>query len=331
MIGLPFNDQQCLGAITQTIAEMVERRDEVLVEIANRHPDTASLVEWIRSLPQRDDTGDPGDGPKVNACSPPQRLRIPSDSPNCLERGAMYAAIAELIDPEPVRQLATLDTPIGLHTFPVENGVPVILDPRVPRNALLGGLAMLSEEPIEVEVHDAIDWTAQLAEAGAVPYRNGPSRVRRARNALMRLVDEGTAPDEREIDLLAWMLALAERVAERVGQRAIQIVRTTALAVADVLDQTVAKQAEQAPRNLALEIGGLRLAPAPWLAGIARIAGHIGADVGAVALRTKLAQLGVGNDLFDLVEEELNREGYTMGSIAKPPKLTTIADFVRKH
>ncbi|MBX3156772.1 MAG: hypothetical protein KF773_12270 [Deltaproteobacteria bacterium] len=179
MIGLPFNDLRCLGSITEVVAELVSNRDEVIVELAEKHSTTKSLAEWIRSLPQRDDDGVAADGPKVEACKPPQRLRIPAADPNCVERGALYVAVAELIDPDPVRQLATLDTPIGLHTFPIENGAPVILDPRVPRNALATGVAACKAGPVTIEARDAVEWTAQLAEAGAVNLRNGPSRVRR--------------------------------------------------------------------------------------------------------------------------------------------------------
>ena len=57
---------------------------------------------------------------------------------------------------------------------------------------------MLNKEQPQVEVRDAIEWTAQLAEAGAANLRNGPSRVRRARNAMMQLVDEGAAPADAE-------------------------------------------------------------------------------------------------------------------------------------
>src|SRR3954464_8137896 len=103
-----------------------------------------------------------------------------------------------MIDPAPSRQLATLDTPIGLHTFPVENGAPVILDPRVPRNCLDCGVAAFKTGPVTIEARDAIEWAAQLGEAGAVNLRNGPSRVRQARNAMMRLVDEGAAPASAE-------------------------------------------------------------------------------------------------------------------------------------
>lgn len=317
MIGLPFNDLRCLGSITEVVAELVANRDPVIVELANKHATTESLATWIRSLPQRDDDGDPTDGPKVDACKPPQRLQIPSDSPNCVERGALYLAVAELIAPEPVRQLATLDTPVGLHTFPVENGAPVILDPRVPRNSLDGGLALAAGMPVVIEARDAIEWTAQLAESAASDLRNGPSRVRRARNAVMQLVDEGTPPSKEVVELVGWMLALAEKVARRFGPRAITIVRTTAQAIADLADEALARSR----RNLALEIGGTRIAPTPWMSALARIAGNVGVSVGAAALRAKLAAYGIGPDMFGLVEEELNREGLTMGVLAKPPKL----------
>jgi len=328
VIGLPFNDLRCLGSITEVIAELVEHRDPVIAEIAAKHATTASLVDWIRTLPQRDDDGEKDDGPRVDECAPPQRLRIPADDPNCVERGSLYLAVAELIDPKPVRQLATLDTPIGLHTFPLENGSPVILDPRVPRNCLDCGLALAKEAPVPVEAHDAIEWTAQLAEAGAAHLRNGPSRVRRARNAVMELVEEGVAPaDEATVDAIAWMLAIAERVARKYGSRAVAVVRSTAQAIADLADEALAR----AQRNLSIEIGGHRFTPAPWVSGLARIAGRVGLDLGAVALRTKLASLGIGGDLVGLVENELNREGMSLGGLAKPSAYPTLASHVSKR
>jgi hypothetical protein len=325
VIGLPFNDLRCLGSITEVVAEMVSHRDEVLAEISRKHPTTASLAEWIRTLPQRDDDGEEDDGPKVKACKPIQRLRLPAADPNCVERAALYIAVAEMIDPHPVRQLATLDTEIGLHTFPVENGAPVILDPRVPQSCLDCGVAALKSGPVTIEARDAIEWTAQLAEAGAASVRNGPSRVRRARNAVMELVENGTAPASPEVvATIGWMLALAEQMARRYGSRAINIVRTTAQAIADLADEAVARS----QRNLALEINGMRLQPAPWVSGLARIAARIGMDVGAVALRAKLASMGIGPDMFGLVEDELNREGLTLGTLAKPPRLPTLENFV---
>lgn len=328
MIGLPFNDFRCLDQITEVIVELVNNRDEVIAELARKHDTTENLVSWITSLPQRDDLGDPEDGPKVKACKPQQRLRLPAPDPNCVERAALYIAVAELIDPKPARQLATLDTPVGMHTFPVENGVPVILDPRVPRNCLDCGIAVLAETPLALTPDEAIEWTAQLAESGAASVRNGPSRVRRARNAMMRLVENGIAPDStEELDAIGWLLALAERVARKYGSRALTIVRHTAQAVAELADEALAR----AQRNLSLEIGGMRFEPSPWLSGVARIAGRIGLDIGSVALQAKLASLGIGPDMLGIVEDELNREGLTMGTIAHPPKLPTIAHFVDKN
>jgi hypothetical protein len=77
VIGLPFNDLHCLGSITEVTAELVKRQDPALVELAAKYPTSDVLAAWIRTLPQRDDTGDPSDGPKVEACEPVQRLRIP--------------------------------------------------------------------------------------------------------------------------------------------------------------------------------------------------------------------------------------------------------------
>jgi hypothetical protein len=283
-------------------------------------------VTYIRGLPQRDDDGEAKDGPKVETCEPPQRLRIPAEDPNCVERAALYVAVAELIDPKPVRQLATLDTPIGLHTFPIENGAPVILDPRVQRNCLDCGVALAALGPATIDPHDAIEFAAQLAERDAAQVRNGSSRVRRARNAVMRLVDHGLPPSRAEADSIGWMFALAERAARRWGHKALAMVRTTALAIAEVADEVLAR----AQRNLSLDIGGARLETPKWVDPYAKAAGRIGLDVGAHAIRSQLAELGVGDDMIGLVEQELNREGLTLGPIAHPPKLTTFATMHKK-
>ena len=321
MIGVPFNDLRCLGSVTEVVAELAAERDPYVVELAAKHPTTEALVTWIRNLPQRDDEGG-DDGPRVEACDPPQRLRIPAPDPNCVERASLYIAVAELIDPRPVRQLATLDTPIGLHTFPLENGAPVILDPRVPQECLDCGVALAKDPPVAVEARAAVEWTTRLAEAGAAPLRNGPNRVRRARNALMRLVDQGAAPaDADELEAIAWMLGLAERVARTYGPRALAIVRSTAHAIADLADEVLARTT----RNVALELDGMRLEPSPWMSGLARIAARVGFDVGAIALRGKLLSLGVGDEMLGMVEQELNREGLSMGPLARPSRLPTFA------
>lgn len=306
MIGLPLNDAQCLGTITERIAELVSNQDEVLVQLAAQHPTIDSFQGWLRSLPQRDDLGQPDDGPKVEACCPPQRLRIAPVDPNCVERAALYLGVAELIDPHPVRQLATMHTPMGLHTFPVENGAPVILDPRVSRNALGCGVALLAEGPVAIEPRAAIAWTTELADMGAIAVRNGPSRVQLARNAIYRLVDDGIPPaDEDEADLIGWLLSVAERVAREYGPRALAIVRSTAQAIANLADEAIAR----ARRNVALQIASHTIRPAPWTSALARIAGRVGVQVGANMLTSKLAALGVGGDVLRVLSHELAAEG----------------------
>jgi len=321
MIGLPFNDTRCLGAITEIAAGMVATRDEVLVELAAKHPSVESLTTWIRSLPQLDDDGSAHPDEQVRTCRPAQRLRLPAEDPNCVERAALYLAVAELIDPTPARQLATLDTPLGLHTFPVENGQPIILDPQMPRNCLTCGLAAASTGPVAVAPQDAIGWVAQLAAVGATP-----ARFHRARNALMQAA-EGHVPDPDTVEDMAWLFALASQESRRYGARALSIVRSTAQAIADLVDDIAARRA---PRNLALEIGGKRIMPTPWASALATTTARIGAQVGAVALRAKLASLGIDAPVLDAVEHELNREGLTMGAVARPsPGFSSLAAFIK--
>jgi len=323
VIGLPFNDYKCLGSITEVVAELVATRDPVIAEIAAKHRTTQGLIHYIRSLPQKDDDGDTNDGPKVETCEPPQRLRLPAEDPNCVERAALYLAVAEMIEPRPVRQLATLDTSVGLHTFPVENGAPIILDPRVTQECLECGVTLAAKGVVTIEPHEAIEWTAHLAEGGAKNTRNGPNRVRRARNAVLRLADDGRVPTQAEVDAIGWMFALAEQAAKRWGSRAVAMVRTTAQAIADLAEEVIARS----QRNIALEIGDLRMEPPRWMAQLGRAAGRVGLDVGAVALRSQLGALGIGPDMVGLVEQELNREGLSMGVVARPPKLPTFANL----
>lgn len=282
MIAVPFNDYECLGTITEVIAELVDQREPALVELAALHDTTDSLQAWMRSLPQRDDLGDPQDGPRVDACSPPQRLRLDPEDPNCVERAALYLGVAELIDPHPVRQLATLDVvSVGKHTLPLEHGAPVVLDPRVPRDCLDCALALSSETPVAIAPHQAIEWTTRLAEAGAVPLRNGPDRVRVARTAIDRLVDSGIAPaNGREVDLIAWLLSVAEQVAKRYGPRALAMVRSTAQAIIELVDEAIARS-ERANSPQLRNLAGVAI----WGSALVSIASKIGDEVGKTIVK----------------------------------------------
>jgi hypothetical protein len=349
MIGIPFNDLSCLGAITEQIAARVEARDPELVQIAATHPTTAALAEWIRGLPQRDDDGLRDDGPKVHACRPAQRLRVPTDDPNCVERSALYLAAAELIDPWPVRRLATLDLPFGRHTFPIEEGAPVVLDPKTTQDELAHGLgahipeaplappampssdevAPAARHPVAIDIDDAIRYTIELAQAGAASVRNGRSRASAARNAIRELVEDGKPPaDPQTIDAIAWFLETAKDVAQHHGLRALTIVRTTALAIADLADDIVARQQRQ-PRNLSVEVNGRSYAIPSWVSGLGSLVGRIGLDVGSVALAPslapKLAAMGITGQMFDLVKEELAKDGYHLGPLDRPVQSFTSA------
>ena len=134
MIASPMNDHGCLGPTTEQIRAEIADGSPALRELAERFANTADLAAWFRTLPQRDDDGIPGDGPKVDACRPAQRLRFDATDPNCFERSARFVGAAELIDPDHVYRLATISTPNGLHTFPTCDGEPVVLDPKGVRN-----------------------------------------------------------------------------------------------------------------------------------------------------------------------------------------------------
>lgn len=335
MIGVPFdnNDLTCLSSISEAVVNLVEAGDPLLLEIAQKHQTTEALTAWIRSLPQRDDFGTPGDGPKVAACQPVQRLRIPAPDPNCVERAALYLGVAELIDPYPVRQLATLDFDWGRHTFPIENGGPVILDPRISGEELARGMAASEAPasattpveppkpgPVVIDVREAIDYTVQLAEEGTRELRNGPRLTWLARNAIHSLIDDGMPPtDDRTIDTLGWLFAQAEAVARSYGARALTIVRTTAAAIADLIDDIVARY----QRNLSFDFGGTHYNVPSWLGDAASTVGKIGLGLGAAYVRPYLIGAGITGEMLNLVEQELNAEGYSLGPLSKAGQSVT--------
>ncbi|MCA9674898.1 MAG: hypothetical protein H6709_10560 [Kofleriaceae bacterium] len=316
----PLNDRDCLGAITDTMGSLARDRDPALVALAQEHPTRARLVRWIRSLPQRDDLGVPCDGPKVEACEPPQRLRIAPADPNCFERAAIYVGVAELIDPAPERQLATVDTPAGRHTLPIENGEPVVLDPAFQRNALRAAVFQLATRNgaarVALTPAQAVDWVASLAIEPAVRFQDGPLRVRRGHRALCQVL-AGQPVGRHQVRDVVFVLALAEREARAFGRPGRCIVETTARAV-DRLDLVAAR-----PRNAAeLRLGRVRVRPnVPVLSALARVGGRLGYQVGLAALREKVAGLGLLGPVLSTLEHELNREGMSMGPLASPPPM----------
>lgn len=342
MIALPFNDLECLGSASQVAATMVQEQDPALVELAEQYPTIPAVIDYIRSLAQRDDLGDPDDGPRLTQCEPSQRLRAgaallggpddpaPTPMPNCFERAVLFIQLGEILAPENTYQLATVNTKMGMHTFPVMNGKPVVLDPRVSQESLDCGLALNSPGPVGIEARNAIAWVVDMAAQDLGQLRNGPSQLYLGKNALRRLVDEGEVPAPREIDALGFLFALAERAAHRYGARAVGIVRTVARAIADVLDAVLDR------RNAHLDIGGLRFDTPKWLDDTANSLGHVGVDVGSAVLRRKLdawdlaGLLGLPGGtagILGLLESELQQKDRTLGALAHPPELATFAKF----
>jgi len=330
VIGKPHNDHECLGAVTDAVIERVEARDPALVSLAEQFHNTDDLAAWFRTLPQRDDEGAPGDGPKVAACRPPQRLRFDAPDPNCLERSATFSGAAELIDPQAVYRLATVETPNGLHTYPTRDGEPVILDPRQSRNALRAGLyhacRNASAGPVALTPTQAVDWIAELAMEPAERLPHGPRRVDNGHRAT-RAVLIGRPLCIADVKDVALMLALAEREARLWGAMGPRIVHTTAHAI-DRLDRLAADRwlAERsAPRNagpFSFRVGGHTIGPdVPLIGALAKVGGRLAGNVGLEALKIKLAMMGITPPVLNTVERELKREGLSLGPLASPPAI----------
>jgi hypothetical protein len=329
MIADPKNDRTCLGRLTELAREMAANPDPALVELAQRFRTLDELIAWVRSLPQRDDLGDPNDGPRLDACTPPQRLRVAPKTPNCFERTLLYLVLAELIDARHTRYARTVDLPTGRHTLPIENGEPVVLDPRVTRNAVRSSMfrtqARNCTAPIALSPEEAIDWIVAVAAEPAENFAHGPERVRRGHRVL-RGVLRGRPICVSELPDVAFTLALADREAPLYGDAGRRIVQSTLLAI-DRLDQR-ASAALMAPgcagadtRNAGLElrIGNTTIAP-DWnlLGALGRIGARVGGEVAVAAIQTKLATLGITPSMLGAAEHELNQEGYTLGPLAKP-------------
>ncbi len=327
MITAPLNDHACLGPITDIVRTLVADRDPELLALARELGTPAATIRWMRSLPQRDDTGEPDDGPRVDACSPPQRLRLPAPDPNCLERSSLFCVLAEFLDPRATRRLATIDTPVGRHTLPVENNAPVVLDPRVPRNCAQSGVDVLAATPAPADLAGCTSWVCRVAVEPAHKLPGGPRRLRNAQTALAAMA-QGQPITSKLAEDVATVLALAAREAPQWGPAGVGVVERVAQAVLD-LERAVGRcggspRDEDAPahRNaVELRVGRYRLRPAiPQALGAAlRALGVVGLEAGTAVARVKLAMLGVTPGVLGILESELNKDGMTLGPLTKPP------------
>lgn len=230
MIAEPLNDRPCLEKLTDHARRQIANAD--LHAMARRFGSPAEVVLFLRAQPQRDDSGDPSDGPRI-ACDVTQRVRVPASDPNCVERALLYLVLAEILAPRATRQLVTIDTPIGRHTMPVEDGRPVVLDPRQTRNGCMAGMwrertrnSGAARPFVRGDERHLLEWIADIAEEPAEEFAGelGLQAVRRARAAMRRLL-VGWSVTAADADDIALALAAAERAAPLWGREGITNIR----------------------------------------------------------------------------------------------------------
>ena len=176
---------------------------------------------------------------------------------------------------------------------------------------------------VALSPEQAVDWIAELAADPGALFVDGSRRVRNGQRA-MRAALVGhpiCVADARDV---AFVLALAEREARLWGDSGQRIVQTCAHAI-DRIDHAASQQwlGERAPRNRAeLRGGKYKVRPnTPLLAALGRVGVRLGSNVATQALRVKLASMGVHPVMLGSIEQELNREGLSLGSLAAPPPM----------
>ena len=168
----------------------------------------------------------------------------------------------------------------------------------------------------------SIDWIADLAMVRAHRLIGGSRRIENGHRALcgVLVLRPICVTDARDVALV---LALAEREARKTGLGALKVVHSTARAV-DQLDQLAAARVTEAPRNNPFALIGSLLnnkSLEPLLGAITRVAGRIATSAGVEAAKVKLASVGVSQPVITAFEKELNKEGLSLGPLAKPPPM----------
>ena len=235
----PLNDKGCLRLLHDEAQRYAGL--PAVHKFAAQFRSLAELIDYIRHLEQRDDIGDPEDGPRL-ACNLPQRMRFAPSAPNCFERTALYLALAEILAPDAVRSSASLVIDDDWHTFPVEirNGLPeaVVLDPvSPPRNVMLATAYSAQRVAPGTRNHLA-PWFTAMAR-NACFDDGGEDRYERAVGLLRNSLLTGEPIDELEdFEDLDYVLELAGDEAELWGAHG----------------RAACKQVDRSIRNLSLEL-----------------------------------------------------------------------------
>jgi hypothetical protein len=174
----------------------------------------------------------------------------------------------------------------------------------------------------------AIDWISELAMLRADCVADGPRRVENGRRAMrsVLVLRPICIADIRDVALV---LALAEREARLHGIGALKIVHSTARAI-DAIDSLAAERATARTRNDPFATLAISLASNQQLqqlvGGLARVAGRVAGGIGLEAAKLKLASVGVSPPVIAAFERELNREGLSLGALAKPAPMVGSLD-----
>lgn len=192
-----------------------------------------------------------------------------------------------------------------------------------------GGFADVGTGPITLTPAQAIDWIADLAMVRANLLPGGIRRIENGHRAMrgVLVLRPICIADIRDVALA---LALAEREARTIGLGALKIVHSTARAI-DALDQVAAQRVTTPPRNnplASLALGALanNKELQSLVGSLARVAGRIAGGIGLEAAKVKLNEVGIGAPVIRAFETELNREGLTLGALAKPAPIVGSLD-----
>ena len=294
MLTRPESDPHCLTLALGLAQERAE--DPAIQAIAREFENTGELADSYRARPQLDDA--PWVLPKAPRlpCHPPMRVRFNAKNPHCGERSVDYVTLAEIIDPDTPRTLMTVRLNGQLHVLPVEytddGPVPIILDPLDrTRNAMMND--NLSYAAVAHQfgygsgqvspTSDPRAWAETLAARDGLEMRNGADLL----SVAERYAD--AYPGGRQ--------GLAD-LAEQFGETVKDAAKTAAKAGAQA-----GKAGVKAGKKVAEEVAD-EYRKRPGLGQLLRAA--------VVGYGGPLAVLAI-----DVVENRLNKRGYTLGSMAE--------------
>lgn len=165
----PLNDVKCLGLAhgeAKRLASLPWFRERIA-----QFGTTGAYARHIRSLEQRDDLGDPNDGPRI-PCDVSQRLRYGPIDPNCFERVVDFLAATLILAPHRVFSSASLVMDQGWHTFPVEirDGLPrvIVLDPIAPPTNAMLATAYRAGKTSPLAKKHLVPWFNQVARNACI-------------------------------------------------------------------------------------------------------------------------------------------------------------------